>query len=69
MKSTPIVPVAPAAAKNRVTRKTLVREVFDLWMDGDPDILHEAEEFYKAYKLTPVALKIAARSMRLKKSE
>jgi len=51
----------PAAAKNRVTDKTLVSEVFDLWQAGDPDILREADEFYKAYKLTAEGLKIAAR--------
>ena len=51
----------PAAAKNRVTDKTLVSEVFDLWQAGDPNILRECDEFYKAWKLTPEALKIAAR--------
>ena len=50
-----------ARAKNRVTEKTLVSEVFDLWQAGDPDIMREADEFYKAWKLTPEALKIAAR--------
>ena len=61
MKSTSMVTAAPAAAKNRVTNKTLVSEVFDLWQAGDPDILRECDEFYKAWKLTPEALKIAAR--------
>ena len=50
-----------AAAKNRVTEKTMVSEVYELWQAGDPDILREADEFYKAWKLTPEALKIAAR--------
>ena len=61
MKSTPIVPVSPSAGKNRVTEKTLVSEVFDLWQAGDPDILHEADEFYAAWKLTPEALATTAR--------
>ena len=56
-----MLPAPPAASKNRVTEKTLVSEVFDLWQAGDPDILREADEFYKAWKLTPEALKIAAR--------
>jgi len=30
-------------------------------LDGDPDILRECDEFYRAWKLTPEALKIAAR--------
>lgn len=51
----------PAAAKNRVTKKTLIGEVFTLWLAGDPDILRECDEFYKAWKLTPESLKIAAR--------
>ena len=56
------MPPAPRAAeKNRVTNKTLVSEVFDLWQAGDPDILHDAAEFYRAWKLSPEALKIAAR--------
>ena len=61
MKDTTSVTVAPAAAKNRVTRKTLITEVFTLWQAGDPHILRECDEFYKAWKLTPEALKIAAR--------
>ena len=61
VKSTPIVPAAPSAGRNRVTNKTLITKVFTLWMDGDPDILRECDEFYKAWKLTPDALKIAAR--------
>ena len=61
MKSTPMVTAAPAAAKNRVTRKTLITEVFTLWLAGDPDILHEADEFYAAWKLTPEALATTAR--------
>ena len=64
-----MLPAPPAAAKNRVTRKTLVREVLTLWLAGDAHILGECEEFYKAWKLTPEALAITARSMRLKKSE
>ena len=51
----------PAAAKNRVTEKTLFSEAYDLWQAGDPDILREADEFYKAWKLTAEGLKIAAR--------
>ena len=69
MKSNSILPVSPAAAKNRVTRKTLVCEVLTLWLAGDTDILRECDNFYKAWKLTPEALAITARSMRLKKSE
>ena len=61
MKSTAIVTVAPSAGRNRVTNKTLITEVFTLWIAGDPDILRECDEFYKAWKLTPEALKIAAR--------
>ena len=61
VKSYSIVPAAPAAAKNRVTEKTLFSDVYDLWQAGDPDILRECDEFYKAWKLTPEALKIAAR--------
>ena len=61
MKSTSMLTAAPAAAKNRVTNKTLVSDVFTLWQAGDPDILRECDEFYKAWKLTPEALKIAAR--------
>ena len=61
MKSTPIVPVSPSAGKNRVTRKTLVREVFTLWLAGDPDIMRECDEFHKAWKLTREALAIASR--------
>ena len=61
MKSTLSLPVSPSAGRNRVTNKTLVSEVFDLWQAGDPDILRECDEFYKAWKLTPEALKIAAR--------
>lgn len=61
MKSTPMVPATPSAGKNRVTSKTPIHEVFSLWQAGDPDILRECDEFYKAWKLTPDALKIAAR--------
>ena len=61
MKDTTSVTVARAAAKNRVTRQTLVREVLTLWLAGDTAILGECDEFYKAWKLTPEALKIAAR--------
>jgi len=61
VKSTPIVPAAPSAGRNRVTNKTPIHEVFSLWLAGDPDILRECDEFYKAWKLTPDALKIAAR--------
>ena len=61
MKDTTSVTVAPAAAKNRVTRKTLVREVLTLWLAGDTAILGECDEFYKAWKLTPEALAIDAR--------
>ena len=61
MKDLTSVTVAPAAAKNRVTRKTLVREVLTLWLAGDPDILGECDNFYKAWKLTPEALANAAR--------
>jgi len=61
MKDVISVPVAPSAGRNRVTNKTLITEVFTLWMDGDPDILRECDEFYKAWKLTPEALAIAAR--------
>ena len=61
VKSTPTVPVAPPAGRNRVTNKTLVSDVFTLWQAGDPDILREADEFYRAYKLTAEGLKIAAR--------
>ena len=61
MKSNAIVSVSPSAGRNRVTNKTLVSEVFDLWQAGDPDILHDAAEFYAAWKLTPEALAIDAR--------
>ena len=61
MKSTLSLPVSPTAGRNRVTNKTLVSEVFDLWQAGDPDILHDAAEFYAAWKLTPEALAIDAR--------
>ena len=61
MKSTASLPVSPSAGRNRVTEKTLASEVFDLWQAGDPDILHEADEFYRAWALSPEALKIAAR--------
>ena len=60
-RSSYMLPAPRAAAKNRVTEKTLASEVFDLWQAGDPDILRECDEFYKAWKLTPEALKIAAR--------
>ena len=55
------VTVAPAAAKNRVTKRTLITEVLTLWLAGDPDILRECDEFYKAWKLTREALATAAR--------
>ena len=61
MKDTTSVPVSPSSGKNRVTRKTLAREVFALWLAGDTAILGECDEFYKAWKLTPEALAIAAR--------
>ena len=61
VKSTSMLTAAPAAAKNRVTKKTLIGEVFTLWLAGDPDILRECDEFYRAWKLTPESLKIAAR--------
>ena len=51
----------PAAAKNRVTDKTLAREVLSLMIDGDPDIMRECDEYYQAYKLTPEAHTIVAR--------
>ena len=56
-----MLPAPRAVAKNRVTEKTLASEVFDLWQAGDPDILHEADEFYAAWKLTPEALATTAR--------
>ena len=62
VKSTQMVTAAPAAAKNRVTRKTLVREVFALWLAGDTAILGECDKFYKAWKVTPEALAITART-------
>ena len=61
LKDLTTVPVSPSAGKNRVTRKTLAREVFALWLAGDTAILGECEEFHNAWKLTPEALKIAAR--------
>ena len=61
MKDVTSVPVTPPAGQNRVTNKTLISDVFTLWQAGDPDILRECDEFYKAWKLTPDALKIAAR--------
>ena len=61
MKDVTSVPVTPPAGQNRVTNKTLISDVFTLWQAGVPDILRECDEFYKAWKLTPDALKIAAR--------
>ena len=61
MKDIISLPVSPSAGRNRVTKKTLITEVFTLWLAGDPDILRECDEFYKAWKLTPESLKIAAR--------
>ena len=61
MKSYPIVPVSPSAGRNRVTRNTLITEVFTLWLAGDSDIMRECDEFYAAWKLTPESLAIAAR--------
>ena len=62
MKSNAIISVSPSAGRNRVTKRTLITEVFTLWLAGDPDILRECDEFYKAWKLTREALKIAART-------
>jgi len=59
--STTTLLATPPAGQNRVTKKTLISEVFTLWQAGDPDILRECDEFYRAWKLTPEALKIAAR--------
>ena len=61
MKSKVSVPVAPSAGKNRVTKKTLITDVFTLWLAGDTAILGECDEFYKAWKVTPEALAITAR--------
>ena len=61
MKDAISLPAAPSAGRNRVTNKTPIHEVFSLWLDGDPDILRECDEFYKAWKLTPEALAITAR--------
>lgn len=61
MKDAISLPVSPSAGRNRVTRKTLAREVFALWLAGDTAILGECEEFHKAWKLTPEALAIASR--------
>ena len=61
MKDAISLPVSPSAGRNRVTRKTLAREVFALWLAGDTDILRECDEFHNAWKLTPEALAIASR--------
>ena len=61
MKDATSLPVSPSAGRNRVTKKTLITEVFTLWLAGDTAILGECDEFYKAWKLTPEALAIDAR--------